>query len=202
MKRILAFSLVVLTCVALASCGGNNKYEKYETVFKCLEHKDYDGAIGEIEKIKNGVYDHVDENGDPKTKTVEITSENWENYFELVQRDHVSKNQFDENADVYKKWLIVLKDGYTMADSGTEIAVEYNYTREWRYVTKNLTAGTLTVGELVPGQKPETETGAMVKILNEETHLINTRSYSESTEAIPVSVEIVRMKGTLCIYGE
>ena len=203
MKKVISLIIVATVCLALASCGDNGKYEKYEAVIDCLESKDYDGAIAEIEKFKNGVYDSVDENGDPKTTAIEITSENWNEYFEVVQSDKANINQFGEIDDVYKSWSIVLKDGYNMAENNeTSIAVEYNYTKEWRTVTKDLTAGTVTVGDLVPDKEPGEEKGAMTTITNKETSIIGNREYSGDTEAVPVSVEIVRMQGTLCIYGE
>ena len=184
-------------CLSLAACG--NAYDKYDKLIGYLEQSDYESAHAEIDRL-----DAFDESNDKETGVlaVEVTTENWQQYFALEERTMTSKNNFDEVADVYKGVYLVLKDEYTIVNEGdnqTSIAVEYNYIKEWHYVTTDLKAGTMTIGDLYPDHSTSDMSGSMVTVRSEETSLTADREYTDSAQAIPMNFEIVRMKGTLYI---
>lgn len=199
MKKAMMLMLAMVLCVSLAACG--NAYAKYDKLIAYLEQSDYESAHAEIDRLEA-----FDESNDKTAGvlTVEVTAENWQQYFKMEERFVTTKNNFDEISDVYKSVYLVLKDEYTMVNDGdnqTSVAVEYNFIKEWHYVTKNLTAGTLTIGKLVPDKTTTDMSGSMVTITSKETSLTNGREWSEGMQAIPMDFEIVRIKGTLYIKG-
>ncbi len=188
-------------CFSLVACGSNSvleKYKKYEKLINYMEAQDYESALAEMIKIsENG--GATDDAEGKKTISVEITMDNWQEYFEIVEREKVEKNEFDEVDDMYKNTYLVLKDGYEMVGYDTSIAVEYNYVLEWRYVEIDKENAVLTIGELVPDREIEEKNAEMKKITSRETSLTNGRTWSEGMQAVPTNFEIVRIQGTLYI---
>lgn len=196
MKRICLMFLVLILCLSLAACG--NTQNKYNKLIDHLERGDYDSAHSEIDRLAA-----LDDESEPSNVlAIEVTTENWQQYFKIEERTNTSINNFGEIEDAYKSFYLVLKDEYTMAsneDQSTSVAVEYNYIKEWHYVTVDTTAGTVTIGDLNPDHSTEDMSGSMVTIRSKETPLTSGRSYTSDAQAVPMNFEIVRMKGTLYV---
>ena len=205
MKKILAVMLAAIMLFSLAACGNSSKlekYKKYEALINYMEAGDYESALAEMIRISEngGSVDNAgDESGEKTAKAVEISIDNWQEYFEIVEREETKKNEFEEIEDMYKDVYLVLKDEYEMVGYDTSIAIEYNYIDEWRYVEIDKENGVLTIGELVPDKENEEMNGLTMKISGSKTSLINGRSWSEGMQAVPTNFEIVRIQGTLYI---
>lgn len=174
MKKIIALLLVAVMCFSLAACGGDNE-------------------------ASNNNEPQTNESGEKTAKAVEISIDNWQEYFEIVEREETEKNEFEEIEDMYKGVYLVLKDEYEMVGYDTSIAIEYNYIEEWRYVEIDKENGVLTIGELVPDKENEEMNGLTKEIIYSKTSLTNGRSWSEGMQAVPTNFEIVRIQGTLYI---
>lgn len=144
-------------------------------------------------KISNGVTAEEDMEGEKGVVAVEITSDNWQDYFEIVEREEIELNNFGEISDMYKDFYLVLKGGYEIAGYETEIAVEYNYLTEWRYVEIDKENGVLTIGDLVPDRSSEEHNGSMITIYSAESSLTNGRTWSDGMQMVPTNFEIIRM---------
>ena len=205
MKKIIVLLLVAVMSLSLVACGNNSKlekYKKYEALINYMEAGDYESALAEMIRISenSGSVDNAgDESGKKTAKAVEISIDNWQEYFEIVEREKTQKNEFEEIEDMYKGVYLVLKDEYEMVGYDTSIAIEYNYINEWRYVEIDKENGVLTIGELVPDRENEEMNGLTMKIGGSETSLTNDRSWSEGMQAVPTNFEIVRIQGTLYI---
>ena len=205
MKKIIALLLVAVMCFSLAACGNSSKlekYKKYEALINYMEAGDYESALAEMIRISEngGSVDNAgDESGEKTAKAVEISIDNWQEYFEIVEREETQKNEFEEIEDMYKDVYLVLKDEYEMVGYDTSIAIEYNYINEWRYVEIDKENGVLTIGELVPDKENEEMNGLTKKISGSKTSLTNGRRRSEGMQAVPTNFEIVRIQGTLYI---
>lgn len=205
MKKIFSLLLVVVMCFSLAACGNSSKlekYKKYEALINYMEAGDYESALAEMIRISEngGSVDNAgDESGEKTAKAVGISIDNWQEYFEIVEREETEKNEFEEIEDMYKGVYLVLKDEYEMVGYDTSIAIEYNYINEWRYVEIDKENGVLTIGELVPDRENEEMNGLTMKISGSKTSLTNGRSWSEGMQAVPTNFEIVRIQGTLYI---
>ena len=200
MKRIFALFLTAALCLSVVDCGGSElkKYQKYDTLIDYIEAGDYENALAEMIRLSNSG-DASADNEEKSEVAVEITSENWQEYFELVEREEIERNNFDEIEDMYKSAYLVLKDKYEISGYETNIAVEYNYFTEWRYVEIDKENGVLMIGDLVPDRENEEHNGSMITIYGDEASLTNSRTWSDGMQAVPTGFEIVRMQGTLYI---
>lgn len=134
-----------------------------------------------------------------KATTVEITIDNWQDYFELEERFVTIRNDFDEIVYIYKDYFIVLKDNYELVGDDTSIAVEFNYVDEWRFVETDKEGETLTIGELVPDEENNEKNGCTTTITTSETQLINALEVKDEMQTIPTNFEIVRFKGSMTV---
>lgn len=74
-----------------------------------------------------------------ETETIEITIDNWQDYFEIKEDYGYDYNDFDEITSMYKVYNFYLKDGMTFVeDSRQEIAVEYEYDIDFDYTFTNV----------------------------------------------------------------
>lgn len=195
MKKIILLIISAAVCLSLCACGQSAKYKKYDKLISCIENGDYEGAHSELDRIEA-----FDENTTASEyDAIDITLENWRDYFEIVESHEISKNNFDEIEDMYKTYKFVLKEGYSMDESNTHIDIEFNYIKEWRYVTVDKEKGVLTIGELSEDREPEEMNGHMITVMQKETNMMNSREYSGDKQAVPCDVEIVRIQGKLYI---
>ena len=74
--------------------------------FKLIEHNGVYFLIGEDGTLSSVPLDNL------TTKTVDMTLENWENYFEITTYSHEVKDMFGEVQETEKRALIKIKDEY------------------------------------------------------------------------------------------
>ena len=145
MKRIVSLIIVLAICLSLCACGNIGKYAKYETLINCLENGDYAGAYAEISKISAGSETTEAPN---ETTTIEITLDNWQEYFEITLHAETEKNSFDEVTGFYPRYKFSLKEKYANTIEGIDLAVEYHatdgYFTEYTY---DIATGAITTGE-------------------------------------------------------
>ena len=103
MKKNFCFILALVLCFMLCACG---KYKKYDTLIDYLEAGDYEQAVQEVEKLRQNSLESK------QTITVNITLDNWQDYYEIVLVPSFSANAFREitGANVYHK--IQLKESW------------------------------------------------------------------------------------------
>lgn len=86
-------------------------------------------------------------NGQVQKGTIEITIDNWEDYFEVKQTVQESKNAFDEVKTIWLQHVLSLKSEYSKRLKDADIAVEFVETQvsvcsfEYNTETKELTIG-------------------------------------------------------------
>lgn len=202
MKQILAVLLAAAFCVALGACGNN--YAKYDQLIGYLESGDYEAAQNEIERLESlrEAEDDTASTDTAKVTAVQITSDNWDDYFEIVREETPVKNDFGETERMYVDNYFKLKDGFTMAErregSETSIALEYSYTKEYRFFEVNKETGEVTLGERNEEQEPRPETG-MKTIGYDKTALVDSHTYSTEGGWVGVDIDfaIIRAQGTL-----
>ena len=124
MKKKVVLILATLMCISLCACGGSEEISKDSTGIK----------------IEN----NIDVNKDTKTeessntsllkKEIEITLDNWQEYFEEKDVLGVEYNAFDEIEDIYFYKNLTLKEGISIDTYESNIAVEANVHYEQYYV--------------------------------------------------------------------
>ena len=114
MKKRLIMILVMSMCMFLCACGGSEGTSGGNTDTKTEEN-------GILSSNKDGY-------------EVEITTDNWQDYF--VEKDIVSAryNAFDEIEDIIIHQVLTVKEGITIDPYKSNVAIEYNGHTEMYYV--------------------------------------------------------------------
>lgn len=147
MKKIFALFLVAAMCLTLVACGNNKemdkemeKYKKYDTLIHYMEAEDYEGAVEEIMKISqesNRDSGAVDDNGNTenkdagflqsvKSETIELTLDNWKDFFELRIVPEYWLNAFDEVETLVLPQFLVFKEEYSGRVTCNDVVIEMN----------------------------------------------------------------------------
>ena len=129
MKKAISLLAAVVMCLSLTACGEEStlsakderklkKYEKYETLIEYLEDKDYNSAMAEVHRLSQAEdSDTEDEDADEvgssqNAEPIELTLENWKDYFELKVFEEYNYNQFGDVERLVLPQYLVLKEGY------------------------------------------------------------------------------------------
>lgn len=233
MKKIAVLALVLALLTLLCACGETEavvteiekevqvevptvpeEYLGYQELVEAMEAGDWDAALAFIEELERGPV--------PPIKEVEITPENFFDYFEFVefpeQRRSEQKDR-DGNVtlvDLYSGYY--LKEGFTVArEKANECIVKVGllYELHWYYNNKGIVTdlGNLSYkvtgkpGGVMQGDRlcfaeyvawvPDTEPYYFISVGN--TRLAGSRS--DSTCLVPEeNIQMVSASGTLYLY--
>ena len=132
MKQAMSLILALILCLSLCACGNQEKYKKYDTLIGYIEAGDEENATKEFLTLleQNKPETTEPEITEPATTTVEITMENWQEYFELVLSGGVNRNAFNEVEDTFAVWRLYLKEEYWGKALEADVAFGY-YATEW-----------------------------------------------------------------------
>lgn len=127
MKRVIFLALALLLCLGLCACSEPN-YGEYEALIGYIESDDYTSAYLELHKFFGDRELHFEvvestENmptEEPPAPTeaedlyvaVEITLDNWQEYFEIVYREEWLENAFGELTDLTYSYYFQLREEY------------------------------------------------------------------------------------------
>lgn len=114
MKKKLVLLLVTLMCISLCACGGNESSSGNNTTDTKTEEN---GGLLSQER-----------------REVEITMDNWQEYFEEKDVLSVKYNAFDEVEDIYFYKILTIKEGITVDPYKSSVAIELNGHFEHYYV--------------------------------------------------------------------
>ena len=174
MKKLLALLLAALMCLSLVACSNNSKlkkYEKYETLINYMEAEDYENALAEMIKLSGNADAQGDnEQEDSKQEdtqqgeseqtahTVEITLDNWQEYFEFRPDVSVLKNSYNEITGMYVTLKFFPKEAIaeniTVPDAWDDdrIVFDVQYIDPYACVySYDLNTQKLTIGEYTEG---------------------------------------------------
>lgn len=170
MKKLIALLLATIMCFSLVACGRNDNaalVEEYENRIAQLEAElaerdtEIDGLVAEINRIlaeneasepNNTEQETTEpENTEPQYETVEITLDNWQEYFEIVGYMTYRDNAFGEAESCFFRSELRLKEEYwsrlsanMMDDKG---AIEFSYDYGKKVATIDLANRTYSFGE-------------------------------------------------------
>lgn len=160
MKRFFAITLLLALCLTLCGCGSSN-YDEFDRLMQLMQQGKYDEAKAEIDRIANN-QNNVSKPGNnnnnnnnsskpdaSKEITVEITPENWNQYFELRTYAKVELNGFGELDKCTVYHSIVSKDGLKSVQNKCNVTMEFTYTGEYRSATIDVSNKELTYGATV-----------------------------------------------------
>ena len=160
MKKLLSLLLAAALVLSLGACGKEaNPYEKYEELFEYLEREDYDSAMAYIRELAGesetepqtasateAETEPETTETEPQPVTVEITMDNWQEYFELKEYVEIKKNGFGEFEKVSVYYALVNKDGMSPECNLSDVTMEFSYTKKYVSMSVDLENGTITYG--------------------------------------------------------
>lgn len=116
--------------------------DKYYPLLQALEQEQFDTAIAHIELLRPAPTE-------PEYESVEITLDNWTEFFELVEGRFIRNDEFREPATVGFGYCIVLKEEYEdrLADQGLQnIVFKMEYDLNLRRTSGDITGDAYSVG--------------------------------------------------------
>lgn len=233
MKRIVVFLLVLIMCLSLCACGSKvaeNPYAKYEELFVYLETNDYDSANAYIQNFfgKNVSQpatepieempvetEHVETEPDENKlqyRTIEITLENWQDYFELKTITVTHKNGFNEIDYFFPQLKFLVREEWADAMSDMHVVFEYRCTDSYAcWFSYNM-----DTEELIEGEKTDhyvSDPWGAIRTLEKDDIEYGTWLYGNSKrETVTLdgniakivadmysTVEILRIEGTITV---
>lgn len=141
---------------------------------------------------------------------VEITLDNWQDYFELREYHKFEENGFGEFEKVTTYYSLVSKDGIIFDESKSEVTFEFTCSIETKPYTVDFENKTVTYGETTKTQTSEPTVETMNNVgqyIGENTHdrygeylgVCNFIKELEGGAREVVSVEIIRITGIFCV---
>lgn len=90
----------------------------------------------------------------PVLKEIEITLDNWDTYFEFVERDEEFKDDYNETVHIQHYYTLDLKEQYTLDE--INIKIEYSYLYTDYKVQEDLVNKKIIWGDPIEGPIEET----------------------------------------------
>lgn len=173
MKKIIVLLLVVVMCFSLVACGGNSeemtKYEKYDTLINYLEAEDYESALEEMIKLSQQSSDNKEDNGNANndndvdstqtvtTETIELTVDNWKDFFELQVKPEYRLNAFGEVETVVLSQYLVFKEEYAGRVTCNDVAIEMDRMIQEVTIKVSPAEQSYTLGEAIEKRELQTD---------------------------------------------
>ena len=130
MKQAMSLILALILCLSLCACGNQEKYKKYDTLIGYIEAGDEENATKEFLAL---LEQNKPETTEPATTTVEITMDNWQEYFEIRPYEEKQYNAFGEQTNRFTGEGLYLKEEYLSRLTTTAVngAFKLAVTRQW-----------------------------------------------------------------------
>lgn len=208
MKKILALLLAAVMCFSLVACGGTDTGSNNEpqTTESGTQQENEDNAAENNEQ-------QTSENNTPNIVEIELTVENFDTYFELVEVPIFYENEFGETdeMDLYQYYLV--REEYNVSDM-TDFAIEYSCVwgrKDCEVDFTNLTYTLSDFKDTTPPANVMTDRFYDIEVNGQERFGFSIdgsgksvkKSYGSIGEVgYSVDFEILRVKGTLFLIEE
>jgi hypothetical protein len=143
MKKLTAITLFVIICLFLVACSENDN------------RRDTDNAetLSESVTTTSSTECTTDE---IKDDSIEITLDNWQDYFEFGYELDVEYDEDGVTIDSYNLYpSVFIKDGYDVASDDEPVELDFNAKYEWRFVFLNKTNLTYEIGGICDSHDPD-----------------------------------------------
>lgn len=213
MKKLIALLLVAVMCFSLVACGGGETPNTDDN--SAQEQQTQNGNNEpEVTEPDNTEPDNTEpENTEPQYATVEITLDNWQDYFEFCEYTVFLDNAFGEFDCFYICWSLAAKDGLIVDENNSDIAIEYTYTTERKPYTVDYENKTIDFGEtkddpwvrskvtgmyMLDGRHFGEDIGRYGTLIFENSSSSDLQGY----ENILVDFEVIQIAGNLCYTNQ
>ncbi|MBR5867961.1 MAG: hypothetical protein IKZ21_00840 [Clostridia bacterium] len=140
---------------------------------------------------------------------VDLTVDNFFDYFEFYEKTAQSKNEFDEVEALRIESCYKLKDEHGKVNTSiSKVAIEYSYEYTYKYVDADFDAGTYAIGKAAYGGDPQESdnTTTLSQLYELESYGVSLSSNYISKEAENPTIcvydnyEVTRIAGSLYLY--
>ena len=228
MKKTICLALAAVLSLGLFGCGKTaetdskvEKYDKYESLIEKIEAGDFAGAYTDLLGRFPAQEGTVIGGTTTSYKEVEITIDNWQEYFEIVPSEEWGTNGFGEAdclefklkfqlKDAYKDLLTYGQVGENQIFSTSEVTAEVRYNVTYYDVTVDFATQSYTKGGL--GSANEYYGGEETSIQTFSFTPRSSSNYISYTYISPDStdpqmkvwdnIEVLRIQGTLYLKDE
>jgi len=246
MKKTIAILLALALCLSLCACGVDKQYEpllealeannyegiksalgalspdfaneqeelvtyrQYKSLINSLENEDYEAALSEVAAM-------IPAPPEPVYQAQEITMDNWDTYFELVQNEDWRVNGFGEAEDYRVDYQLKLRDEYLEKVNrlNFNLSVELSFTANYHDATVDLTTREVMIGDIATNISGEDtgevsrvndvtyfdETG-ILSMYNASSYLIQWDNGTQSMYVIEDIPTVTRIQGTIELLAE
>lgn len=154
MRKLLSLLLTVVLCLSLTACGNDTddaqRIKKYKERIEELEDllAERDAEIDRLlAKYEGGSANTTTKPVDPDFEMVEITLDNWQDYFEMREYHKFEQNGFGEYAGVTTYFSLVNKDGLVLDISQCNVTFEFTAYIEVKPYTVDVENQTVLYGD-------------------------------------------------------
>ena len=113
--------IIALSAAVLTGCASSNGSVSEEAATTAAVTEE--GGTDTVETAAT-----TESVAEPETETIELTSDNWQDYLELKEVFVPEYNDFEEVEGIEDNYVLALKDGMSFAEkSNPEVAIEYEY---------------------------------------------------------------------------
>ena len=198
MKKTISMLLALAMCLTLCACGGGNDTPKTEN----------------IQSTNPASTQSNTNKAEPTNITIDITLDNWQEYFDFEMGLREAQNDFGELSCLWSSLKFAVKDEWKEKATTVDVVVEYSLSEGyWCVFTYNTDTGEFEVSNPENNEKIYTHTGTFTKDSIDNDLLGPTSVYlktNPSTFTLSENVatiegetfdklEIVRIQGTLTI---
>ena len=228
MKKLVAFLLALVMCLSLCACGGSADAEYVEQLerrlaelegrYSELEEEnrriiaDSEQVIAEYEQIIAGYEEKLNGGGsenptepepepepkEPEYESVEITLDNWQEYFELRVYRLISLNGFGEFDRMVTRYFLATKDGIIPDCRNSDVTMEYVCAYEIKPYVVDIANRTFTYGAVTDSYTSK----AKIQTLWDVDIYIPTGNIFESVPGQVTSIYESGLGGDVEVYGD
>lgn len=132
---------------------------------------------------------------EPTRKEITITLDNWNTYFEVVEKEEEYKNDYNETEHIRYYYSFDLKDEYTLDE--VDIKIDYSYLNTLYSVQEDLTNKKIIWGDVIEGPTEET---AEIDVRYDEYPMAGETFLMSGTQKRKCTdIKVNRIYGTLVI---
>jgi len=147
MKKAISLLLVLVLCLSLCACGGGN--DTPETSGSIPGASTPDPTVPEASQVPTAPVPTDPEPTAAQWNTVQITVDNFYDYFKPIQVVNVERNGFGVLECVYMFTHFVPRDGLSIDDTASKLSVQYGYEFNSYQLVTDPSTGEITLGEVV-----------------------------------------------------
>lgn len=220
MKKLLALLLAAVMCLSLAACDGGNdtNSDNEPQANQSMQQEAENNETAENNDAEAPIFQEnseqqTSENNTPNIVEIELTVENFDTYFELVEVAIFSENEFGETDEMELYQYYLVREEYNVSDM-SDFAVEYSCVWGRKNCEVDFTNLTYTLSDFndtTPPANVMTDRFYDIEVNGQERFGFSIdgsgksvrKSYGTTGEVgYSVDFEILRVKGTLFLIEE